>query len=115
MPPLEIAAWVIGAVGLSGVAWAFFKSDSLRVRLGALGVFGVAYLGILALGWGTIEWFNATTIGLAAIALLSRMKAPLAPKSSGDAAPVIEGAVAEASDDSAPETAKPTEEKQPPA
>ncbi|PFG18376.1 hypothetical protein ATK74_2961 [Propionicimonas paludicola] len=115
MPPLEIAAWVIGAVGLAGVAWAFFKSDSLRVRLGALGVFGVAYLGILALGWGTIEWFNATTIGLAAIALLSRMKAPLAPKPSSDAAPVTDVTDAEVVDDSAQEAARPTDETQPPA
>jgi hypothetical protein len=86
MPPLEIAVWVIGALGLCGVALAFFKSDSLAVRLGALGVFGAFYISVLALGWGGVDWFNATTIAVVLIALMSRMKAPLAPKPAAEVA-----------------------------
>lgn len=90
MPPLEIVVWAVGAVGLLGVAWAFFKSDSLVVRLGALGVFGAFYITVLAQGWGGVEWFNATTIAVVLIALLSRMKAPLSPHSPDAAEPAAD-------------------------
>lgn len=80
MPPLDIVVWVVGAIGLGGVAWAFFKSNSFAVRIGALGVFGVFYISVLAFGWGGVEWFNATTIAIVLIALLSNMKAPLSAK-----------------------------------
>jgi len=89
MSPLELAVWVIGALGLIGVAFAFFKSDQLRVRLTALGIFGAFYLTVLGLGWGGTQWFNASTIALVLIALMSGIKAPLAPKSS-DAAAAVE-------------------------
>jgi hypothetical protein len=96
MTPTEIVAWVGGAVGLAGVAWAFFKSNSLAVRLGALGVFGVFYISMLFVGWGGTEWFNATTIGVVLIAFLSRMKAPLPGKPGSEAEPASEDADADA-------------------
>jgi len=105
MPPLEIVVWAVGAVGLLGVAWAFFKSDSLVVRLGALGVFGAFYITVLANGWGGVEWFNATTIAVVLIALLSRMKAPLTPHSPDAAAPAEPAAEPDATVD--PETPEP--------
>ncbi len=100
MSPLELAVWVIGALGLIGVAFAFFKSDQLRVRLTALGIFGAFYLTVLGLGWGGTQWFNASTIALVLIALMSGIKAPLAPKSSDAAASVEPDAT---SDEPAPD------------
>jgi|GEM_PF-2870485 len=99
MSPLELAVWVVGALGLIGVALAFFKSDQLRVRLGALGIFGVFYLTVLALGWGGAQWFNASTIALLLIALMSGIKNPLAPKTSDASASAEPDAT---SDDAAP-------------
>ena len=74
MPPLEIAVWVAGALGLGGLAWAFFKSGSFAIRMAALGIFGVFYISVLAIGWASTEWFNATTIGVALIAFMAGRK-----------------------------------------
>lgn len=105
MPPLEIAVWAAGALGLGGLAWAFFKSGSFAIRMGALGIFGVFYITVLAVGWGSTEWFNATTIGIALIALLAGRKSvtgakPAAAPAASD--PVEAGAPNASSDDPQP-------------
>lgn len=86
MPPLEIAVWAVGALGLGGLAWAFFKSGSFAIRMAALGIFGVFYISVLAIGWASTEWFNATTIGVALIAFMAGRKSTTGTKPAAESA-----------------------------
>ena len=106
MPPLEIAVWVAGALGLGGLAWAFFKSGSFAIRMAALGIFGVFYISVLAIGWASTEWFNATTIGVALIAFMAGRKPTTGTKPApASVAAVVSGAseASEPADASDPE------------
>lgn len=108
MPPLEIAVWAVGALGLGGLAWAFFKSGSFAIRMAALGIFGVFYISVLVVGWASTEWFNATTIGIALIAFLAGRKSSTAKQAEASEASEPDAeAVAELESDAADEPASP--------
>ncbi len=74
MDLLQIAIWAGTAVCLSGVAAAFFKSDSLAVRLGALGGFAAFFFAVLLWAPTDSTWFNLTMVSILLIALGSQLK-----------------------------------------
>ncbi|MCB0912237.1 MAG: hypothetical protein KDB60_11540, partial [Propionibacteriaceae bacterium] len=68
--------WAVTAVLLGGLAWAFFKSERLSVRLGALGVFALYYVAMVL--WAPTDqlWANVSMGAVLVIALGSRMRKP---------------------------------------
>lgn len=82
----QIAVWAATVAGLAGLAAAFYRSDRLGVRLGALGALAVFYFAVLL--WTPTDpvWFNLTTVSILLIAFGSRMRKP-ASTSETDATP----------------------------
>lgn len=80
MDILQLVIWVVTAGGLIGLALAFFKSERIGVRIGALGAFAVFYFAMLL--WGPVDatWGNLAIGGVVVIALMSRMRKPDADK-----------------------------------
>lgn len=76
MDALQLTIWAATCLGLAGVAWAFFKSERIGVRLGALGGFALLYFAVIL--WAPTDelWFNMTTGSVLVIAFASRMKKP---------------------------------------
>jgi hypothetical protein len=77
METTQIMIWAATVAGLIGLALAFYKSERLAIRLGALGVFGAFYLAVLL--WGPTDdttWFNITTASVLLIAFGSRLVKP---------------------------------------
>lgn len=83
----QIAVWAATVAGLAGLAAAFYRSERLRVRLGALGAFAVFYFAVLL--WTPTDpvWFNLTTVSILLIAFGSRMRKPAPTGEPSDAAP----------------------------
>lgn len=65
--------WAVTALLLGGLAWAFFKTERLAARLGALGVFAVYYVVVVL--WTPVDqlWANVSMGAVLVIALGSRM------------------------------------------
>lgn len=74
MDYLQIAIWVATVACLSGVAVAFFKSESLAVRLGALGGFAVFFFAVILWTPTDTAWFNITMVSILLIAFASNRK-----------------------------------------
>ena len=72
MDYLQIAVCVATVVGLSGLALAFFASESLAIRLGALGGFAVFFFAVLLWTPTDTVWFNITMVSILLIAFGSR-------------------------------------------
>ncbi len=76
MDTLQVGIWAATVVALVGLALAFFKSERLGIRLGALGLFAAFYFAVLL--WGPLDslWFNLTTASVLLIAFGRRLVKP---------------------------------------
>lgn len=76
--------WAVTAILLGGLAWAFFKSEGIALRLAALGVFAVYYVAMVL--WAPTDqlWANVSMGAVLVIALGSRMRKQAAEKEAAD-------------------------------
>lgn len=76
MDVLQLAIMASTVVVLGGVAAAFFKSESMWLRLGAIGAFGVFYIAMVLWAPTDANWANISLMVVIVIALGSRMYKP---------------------------------------
>jgi hypothetical protein len=59
------------AIGLGGMALAYFKTDRLLVRLASVAVMGAFYVWVVLNDWMDSTWANTTMVAVILIALIS--------------------------------------------